>query len=491
MKKPIRIILVSLLAVLMAAFVLSCASCTAVESPKTLFEKAIPRTSAKMQKLEFVGTAEKAASGGSVEIRCEDLDLGGEDKGSASVVFYANADAKTAAAILSAKLGDKKYEGAAYLSPKSAVVQFEQLLGKDAYGINLAKAKENLKKSVFDTDSDTDYALSERMTEQVNNAIDKINNLSKLEKDGNKLYEKYAKKLYKTIADNAEYEKENTEVKIFDESDVPCTAVTVKLDSKAISKAVQSFWKDAKSDSELKKYISDNIITLNIGFEDVGDLYDKIDDEVEDLVDDLEDSDLTVTVRYYLNKSSGAIMKAELIIRDDNGNKTTYAVELGKEFKTFEGLKVTVKRDGSDAMYVWLKVTENSKDEFKCVLDSKNAGSMPEFSLKYTKSDGSVKITFDDGRTEYTVKLTYKKSGSTHTVTLDSVSVDGEKVELPGKFSVIVNTKAKAPSAPSKYTDILTMKEEDFEDFIEDVQKNAEDIEKEFGSGAEEPEFDF
>jgi hypothetical protein len=71
------------------------------------------------------------------------------------------------------------------------------------------------------------------------------------------------------------------------------------------------------------------------------------------------------------------------------------------------------------------------------------------------------------------------------------VSVDGEKVELPGKFSVIVNTKAKAPSAPSKYTDILTMKEEDFEDFIEDVQKNAEDIEKEFGSGAEEPEFDF
>ncbi len=35
------------------------------------------------------------------------------------------------------------------------------------------------------------------------------------------------------------------------------------------------------------------------------------------------------------------------------------------------------------------------------------------------------------------------------------------------------------------------MKEEDFEDFIEDVQKNAEDIEKEFGSGAEEPEFDF
>ena len=75
------------------------------------------------------------------------------------------------------------------------------------------------------------------------------------------------------------------------------------------------------------------------------------------------------------------------------------------------------------------------------------------------------------------VKLNYKKKGSVYTVVLESVSHNGEKAELPfsGKYSVIVNTSAKAPSAPSKYTDILTMNEDTFDDFIEEVQNNVDE----------------
>ena len=40
---------------------------------------------------------------------------------------------------------------------------------------------------------------------------------------------------------------------------------------------------------------------------------------------------------------------------------------------------------------------------------------------------------------------------------------------------MIINTSAKAPSAPSKYTDILTMNEDVFDDFIEEVQNNIDE----------------
>lgn len=483
MKKSIRIFAALLTAAMLIATVLGCVSCTATESPKSLFQKAISRTADKMEKIDVVNTAEKVVAGGSIELKGEDLefDEDGETKGEFSLVLYANTDKKTAAAVLSAKVGEEKYDGAVYASQNALVAKFDKILGKNAYGINLSKAEKNLAKSVFSEDSDSRFSLSEDDYAKLEEAIKNINELKAAEKDAEKLYDKYVKKLYKLISDNAEYEKENTTTAVFDEKDVPCTLVTVKLTSSALTKVIETLWKDAKSDAQLKKFINDRVIALVDEYDDAGDLYDDIDDRVEDIAESIDDNSVSVTVRYFLNKSSGAIMKGDVTVRA-GGEKMTVGVELGRTHKTFEGFKVTVRNGNSDSEYFWIRVVEDTKEQLKCEVLTTSMFSLPEITLKYTKDDGAVKITVSEEdyfgeKDETVVKLNYKKKGSVYTVVLESVSHNGEKAELPfsGKYSVIVNTSAKAPSAPSKYTDILTMNEDTFDDFIEEVQNNVDE----------------
>ena len=174
-----------------------------------------------------------------------------------------------------------------------------------------------------------------------------------------------------------------------------------------------------------------------------------------------------------------------------NGQKVVIGAELGKTFKTFEGLKVSIKRGDNDAEYFWVRVTQDDKEAFRCTLET-NIDGIPEVSLKYTKEDGIVKVTvketkrvwnsdtweYDNKTSETVVKLNYTKKGGVYTLTLGSITVDGEKVELPysGKYSLIVNKSASAPKAPSKYTDVLTMNEESFEDFLEDYRKGINEL---------------
>jgi len=473
MKKLFKTLAVSLLAILLVASALSCVSCTATESAKTLFQKGISRTSDKLENIDVVGTTEKIITGGSVEFIIDDLKIDEDTTGNASLKLYANADKKTAAAILSAKVGDEKYDAAAYISSSAAVVKFEKLLGKTAYGVNFAKAEKNLKGSAFNPDSDSDYALSEEMYNELLNAIKLYNEIKSAEKEANKLAEKYIKKLYSLLGKYATYEKENTETTVLAERDVACTLVTVKIDETCLSKTISELWKEAKKDSSLKKFLSERVLAFT-KFEDIGELYEKMGDTVDEMLDSLEDSSVNYTVKYYLNKTSGAIMKAEVSTKVGS-NKVAYGIELGTAMKKFEGVKV-YQKNGSYTQYVWLKVVEDTKEELKLSLESENVKGIPELTVKYTKKEGTVKITTNYGGDETTIKLNYKKKSSTYTFVLESLTVDGEKVEIPGKVTVIVNTKAKAPSAPSKYTDIFSMKEDAFEDFVDDVKENAEDI---------------
>ncbi|MCQ2427699.1 MAG: hypothetical protein MJ137_04775 [Clostridia bacterium] len=472
MKKLFRTLTVSLLALLLCVSAFSLVSCTATESAKTLFQKGLSRTAAKYENIDVVSTVEKIATGGSVEFLVDDIEIDEDTKGNASVKFFANTSKNTAAVILNAKLGEDKYDAAAYISSSAAVVKFEKLLGKDAYGINFSKAEKNLKTSVFGPDSDSDYAVSEEIYNQILDAIKSFNDAKNVEKDAKSLSDKYIKKLYKLISDNASFEKENSETTVLSEKNVPCTVVTVKVDDKCLTKVVSELWKDAKKDSALKKFIDANVIAQT-PYEDVGDLYDAIDEIVDGMVDSLEDSGVNFTLKYYLNKSSGAIMKAEVSTKA-GGEKVAYGIELGINFKDFEGIKVYTKV-GTSTDYIWLKVVENNKEGMKLSLEATMKG-VPAVTVKYTKEDGIVKITVSDDGDETVIKMSYKKKSSTYTFGLESVTVNGEKATLPGKISVIVNTKAKAPSAPSKYVDILTMKEDSFEDFLDDVKDNISDL---------------
>ncbi len=480
MKKAIRFLSFGVMAVILCVTILSCVSCTAVESPKVLFQKAVSRTVDKYEKIEAVEVVGEAVSGGSFEIKAEDLEIDEDTKASASALFYANTDKKTGAVVLSAKVGDESYDAAVYASPKSVVAQSAKILGETVYGLNISKAVENFKKSVFYYDSDSDMALPEETSEMISSMLQQLKEINAAEKDGQKLYEKYLKKLYKLIGDNAEFEKENTDTDVLGES-VPCTMLTVKVNEESISAVIKDFWSEARKDKTLKQYISDRVLPYLDEYDDVEEVYDDINDSVEGVLDELEDADITITLKYYLNKSSGAIMKAALTVKQGS-SKNTYGIELGRTFKTFEGFRFTMREGSSDTQSIWVKVTDDTKEEMKISVIASEEFDIPEISIKYTKDTGLVKITVPDEYSGNTViKLTYTKSGSAHTFKLDSVETGDSEVNLPfnGKYSVILNTKAKAPSAPSKYTDILTMTEEDFDDFADNVQANVNDLLKE------------
>lgn len=495
MKKITRRLLIAGCALLLCISMLGFVSCTATESAQVLFRKAISRTVEQYEKFDLVSFAKDLGKGGKVKLTAENIKVPtGEEsavKGKGTAEFSFDVAKRTASATASAELDGKKYEASGYLSATDVAVKFDQVLDK-VYGISLKNAEKNLAKSVFYYDGDSEYALPEEQYNMIIDALKTIEDNKDVEKTGKKLVDKYVKKLFGYLEKNAEYAKENTETKVLEESSVPAVLVTVSIDEKGLSAVIQSLWKDAKADKELKNFIADYILPLSGGnYEDVGDLYEDIDEEVDEFAEGAENADFEITVKYYLNKSSGAVMKGEVTLKS-NGNKQQYTAELGNKFKSFEGIKLSTRRapsggSWSDTVYVWLKVVENTKEQLSLKLVGSDGAGVPEVSLRYDKAEDTVKVSMKDsyGDEAFAVKFGYVKKGSTITLKLTSLTQDGEKTDIPADFTLEISTKPSVSSI-KKYTDILTLTEENIEDLKDNIEENLDKIEEDLTDQAKD-----
>ena len=89
------------------------------------------------------------------------------------------------------------------------------------------------------------------------------------------------------------------------------------------------------------------------------------------------------------------------------------------------------------------------------------------------------------GDEAFAVKFGYVKKGSTITLKLTSLTQDGEKMDIPADFTLEISTKPSVSSI-KKYTDILTLTEENIEDLKDNIEENLDKIEEDLTDQAKD-----
>lgn len=473
----VKVISLIVCAVMLGALVFSTVSCTANESATVLFEKAAGRTIGKMESYDLVTTLLNLSKNGSIAVSAEYEDEEEDITAGGTFQLFFNSDQQKVAAALDGTFGDESIDALLTFGTDEFTVKCDRILGK-AYGISFKDFENKLQKSFLNPDSDSDYALDDDTYEAVIDMINSYKDDKKIEDEVNKLADKYVKLFYKEIENNSEMTKENAKVDVLEYEELQSIAVKIAIDNKGLANVLSSLWKQAKEDKELKSFLTKNIFEnaaySDSSYDDVDELFDDLDDEIDEVVEDLEDNNVKIVVTLYLNSSSGAIMRVDASYKTED-EKAAVSVELGNKFETFEGFKITEKYDDDDEQYIYLKVTEDTKDELKVKLNQNISDDFPEITVKYDRKDGDLTITADSDEEEVVIKLNYIMKSGVHTFTFISATVDDEDIEFPGKLTVTIKEKDTMPSV-DKYTDVLTLDDDAIEELIEAIQENAEDF---------------
>ena len=131
------------------------------------------------------------------------------------------------------------------------------------------------------------------------------------------------------------------------------------------------------------------------------------------------------------------------------------------------------------------EIKADTKKEYKAVINATrkvgNTTTTVELgNISYNRENNAYTAVIYADDTPVEIKGTLEVSSSRARFTITSVSSNGQDV-FSGEFYIVLNAKDTMPSAISKYTDILTMKEEDFQALAEKLQALVPSIEPDYG----------
>jgi len=453
-------------------------------SPLTKAMAGIKKSVEAMEKNEYASLAKNVSEAGSMTVSVDLSKLadviGTEVPAKIDLTTYANMKNSQAALEIDTQMKSKSIlHGTFTASQDELAVACEQIFGKKNYSLSIKDLGKNLPKSIFDPDSDTEFALPEEVYEWLvglkNGPVAPFKELSK---DMQSVFESAVKVLKTSIEKNGEISKGSETVSI-GEADVKTNTVTVKLNGKQVAAIATDVLKWAKSDKDLKDLITKFTDTYGPALDaEAGDIseildgfYDGIDDALDQL-EDVEEDAVDLTVVFYLNKSNGQLVKAEVIVKNDEG-KTTLTLEGGPDWKDLAYYSISMK-DPYSKMSVTYNVEENTKSQFTSKIKVKEGGDTTmSATFSWDKSSGDLRITSTEADFKLTGTMTQK--GKVTTIEL-------KKLEAGRYFSVkdlgttiTLNESAKVPSI-SKTTEILKLSEDDFEALAEDVQDAVEEL---------------
>lgn len=442
--------------------------------PMATIEKAMAKTLEASAKEGVPGLLSTIASGGSVELSADlsKWELPVELDGSVNMKMYSNQAKQTAAMELNAKMGDAKIDLGVFAKGQELAFSSNALLGKGAYGVDMASAEKNLPKSVFDPDSDSAFALDEDTFEVLMNSLSSVNDAEKLQKETVSLLGKYAATINKAIEKNAEIEKGSETVSVGDK-EVKTNQISITLDGEALGEVAKAVWEQAKKDKDAKKLIAQYVGMIaaiemedESGEEIVDELWEELGDNFDDLVEMLADSKVKVTCVFNIGKSSKTIVAFNFKVKA--GSETiTVKGTLGENIATSDAVKLSFS-NGRRTTNITYTVKENTKKVYSSKLAINDGYDNTELSFTWDKAEKTYKLVMG----EVTVKGELSQKSGTTTLTVSNITAYDEKI----KVNLTLTLKEKDSFDMPSYTDILTMKEEKFESLGETVMENAQEL---------------
>ncbi len=416
---------------------------------------------------------------GSMEIKADlsKWDIGTEIDASVDLKLYTSTKKQLGACEVSVTAEGTTVDAGVYFSEDDVAVKSDALFGeKKVYGVSLKSALKNLPKSVL-APGETDYSLDEDTYDQIIKFLESMEDSKTLRKDMKKVLGRYSKHLDKLVEKHAEIEKASGSVSV-GSKDVKTNDITIRIDGKAMAEILKGLWEKAEKDKELKEVLAryldmgyTEMITISkdgkSGEELVDDLWDEIDENIDDLTDEMADTDVEVILNVQIGKRSKTVVAFNLKAKAEGETVMNIDVTLGENICTSELIKLKISGMGGEEKVLKYTVSENSKQEYaaKLTMDGKDV-----LRIKLDKKENSYKVSLAEDMGE--IRGTLKQKSGTTTLTVDRVVAGEEEYDI----DLQIIFKSKDSFSMPKYTEVLTMSEEDIETLIEEVRENTEDL---------------
>ena len=390
----------------------------------------------------------------------------------------------------------RKITGDFFVSDKTVYVANDEILD-GTYGITRGSLEKELEDSIFNPESDSEYALDEEIYEILRSAC-KIADSElpeELEADVTELLTRYSKEIKKSIAKHAEFEKRNEEVKLNDgKKNVRVVYIIITPDT--IANVIEDLYDYIEQDDELRdlvvKYYEEiaEILEATDYIDEDFDIEDAYDEAIESLGDMVEtavdtvkdlDDDMFLALCIATPKNSTKALRVWTIAGEDiddmyDEDEVTeiFYLDFGSK-----GLKKTGEIEaGVIGVDEKLKYTVDTEE--KGVTQYKlQFGSSIKVTFKFDEKDDKFKFSFTQegllGQdASFALEGKYTTKGDKATLELKKIKIDGEELEeFDMDISVTFDTKDKMPEPESKFDSVFDLTEDDIKDIMERAEEWA------------------
>lgn len=237
MKRIYRLLALSLAMLLLLA---PLSACGAGRRPLNYLKSAVTRTVSRSGVGEILSLLAAALSDGSVAVRFEGSADAPVSAGSAQI-YFDEADSRLMADAALTVTGEQ-YDAKLWLEKNAVAMSSTALFGSTTLGLNLGTLEQDLKNSIFRSNSGTAFAspkVNDRTDDAVRALVDGFFTLYRASDDSKKLLDKRLDGFLKNLTAHASYTRytENGQVHIY-----------LSVDNSMLSRALRDAWGDAVKD---------------------------------------------------------------------------------------------------------------------------------------------------------------------------------------------------------------------------------------------------
>lgn len=383
-----------------------------------------------------------------------------------------------------------------YISKDMMYIENEDYLD-GAYGLKFKKLSEQLKNSLFFNDSK--YKIPDEYKDIIEDFVEYYEeDYPKLQKDLNKLYKDYAKKLGKLVKEYGEFDSKNKKVSLSDGKSKK-RVVTLTIDEDDAASIVEELIEYIIEDEKLEEFAETHVENLknmtslyNVQKENV-DVYDEIIDslkEILDEVDEIKEENFEITLEVVTPKASAKLLKFDVEV--DYGD---YSSSIGIDFGT-KGVKESKNIDlyRDDKKVYSYEIEENNRKKFEAnlvvytgyddetieftyVLDKKKE----EFNIKAVVDDIEKMVIKGDALIDGKA-ITFKPSQFVikdedydYDYDLGKWVTTYEEVDYLENisFEFTISSKDKMPKPNKDFNSILEISESDLDKIIKKIEEDT------------------
>lgn len=445
-------------------------------TPEYVFSHAISNLVEDFEERDDVSAITSIFENGSIEakVSSEDMEMSGSGK-----VYFDMDDEVVYFENINYEVSSEEINLNAYLSNDMVFVESEELLdGK--YGISLKNIAERFEDSIF-CDEDSEFGLDKDSQEILINLFEYFeDDLKSLQKDSEKLLERYSTQLGKLIKEYGEFESDTKKVKLNGERSEK-RVVTLTLDEDDLYDILYDLIEFIIDDDKFEEYIYTHLsnfmhvfmvsVNTSNGL-DPDDIYDEIIDGLEMLQDQLyviEEVDFEIEISVVTPKLSNNLLKLMIEVEVE-GQKEEIEIDFGED-----GVKKTknINLYANGDKVLGYEIIESSKQLFTARLNGPESDEYLE--LELNKEDEEFNISFYDEELDWLINGEYIVDGNFKTFKVKkAVEYDfyRDEINLIGdlKIELTISNKDKLPKIDKDFTDLLELTEKELEEIAERVE---------------------